>query len=82
MKRYIVNLEHFNDASHLVFASDKLEDALRYIADNIEGIEYPCDTDNSGNLYCYGLYDGNNMENDGEENMVPIKILCTDFFIL
>ena len=82
MKRYILYLEHFNDASEVVFESDKIEEALRMIADDVENVEYPKDIDNTDNsLYCYRLYDGLKTENDGEGNMLPSEIFCTDYFL-
>ena len=82
MKRYIVYLEHFNDASEVVLESDKLEEALRFIADNIENAEYLQNGDNTDNsLYCYSLYDGSKTEDDGDGNMLPSEIFCTDYFL-
>ena len=82
MKRYILYLEHFNDASEVVFDSDKIEEALRMIADDVENVEYPKDVDNTdNNLYCYRLYDGLKTEDDGDGNMLPSEIFCTDYFL-
>ena len=82
MERYIIYLEHFNDASEVVLESDKLEEALRFIADNIENAEYPQNGDNTDNsLYCYRIYDGLKAEDDGDGNMLPSEIFCTDYFL-
>ena len=82
MKRYIIYLEHFNDAIEVVFESDKLEKALRFIANNIENVEYPKYGDNTDNsLYCYRLCDGLKTEDDGDGNMLPSEIFCTDYFL-
>ena len=82
MKRYILYLEHLNDASEVVFDSDKIEEALRMIADDVENVEYPKDVDNTDNsLYCYRLYDSLKMEDDGDGNMLPSEIFCTDYFL-
>ena len=82
MKRYSIYLEHFNDASEVVFESDKLEEALYYIINNIENVEYPKDIDNKdNNLFCYRLYDALRAEDDGDGNMLPSEIFCTDYFL-
>ena len=80
MKRFMVYLELFNDNSSFIFSSDKLEDALRYIADGIEDLEYPDGRDNSNDLCCYHLYDSKKTEDDGEGNMLPMEVFCTDYF--
>jgi hypothetical protein len=80
-KRYNVYREHCNYAYVSVFMSDDLATALRYIADNIDGVTYPSLGDNTtNNLYCYHLYDGCKTEDDGEGNMIPSEIFLTDEF--
>jgi hypothetical protein len=80
-KRYSVQLEHWNDAAEIKFECERLEDALRYIANNIEGVEYPSERDNvTSNLYCYRLYDSCKLEDDGDGVMIPSEILYTDYF--
>lgn len=80
-KRYNVFLDHYNDTIESVFQSDKLEEALRYIADNISGVEYPSEQDNTtDHLYCYRLEDGCKTEDDGEGNMIPSEVFYTDYF--
>lgn len=82
MKRYSIYLEHFNDNSEVVFKSDKLENALRFIAEFIEDAEYPQNGYNiDNNLYCYRLYDLLKAEDDGDGNMLPSEIFCTDYFL-
>lgn len=80
-KRYNVYLDHYNDAIESVFKSDNLATALRYIADNIDGVEYPGERDNvTDHLYCYRLYDGRKTEDDGEGTMIPSEVFYTDYF--
>ena len=80
MKRYLVYLEKYNDEEFIIVSCDKIQDALRYIADNIDGVEYQDEKDNSLSLYCYRLCDSKKTEDDGEGNMVPVEIFCTDYF--
>lgn len=76
----MVYLEKYNDEEFIIVSCDKIQDALRYIADNIDDVEYQDERDNSSSLYCYRLYDGEKTEDDGEGNMVPVEIFCTDYF--
>ena len=76
----MVYLEKYNDEEFIIVSCDKIQDALRYIANNIDGVEYPDGRDNSNDLYCYHLYDSKKTEDDGEGNMVPVEIFCTDYF--
>ena len=80
MKRYLVYFEKYNDEEFIIFSCEKIQDALRYIADGVDGVEYPDRRDNSGSLYCYRLYDGNKTADDGEGNMLPVEVFRTDYF--
>ncbi len=83
MKRYSIDLEHFNDESHSVFESDSLSECLRYIADEIEDVEYPERGDNTADkLYCYIITDEMKREEVDDETTMASEIFRTDYFYI
>ena len=83
MKRYNVYLEHFNDVVDSVLESDSLSECLRYIANEIENVEYPKDGDNTDDrLFGYSITDECKREDIDDDTSVASEIFKTDYFYL